>query len=278
MTPAPTIQRITTHTRWPIVRDIIGIIALLAFYVGMSAVTGLVVGDPVTATLVSAGITGLVLLVYRHSVTLRRTPTRDPVTTKARHTNPDPATWLLIAASIPITWLTAGIIADTVRRLTDSPNYTSALSQINNANVLVALALVIITAPISEEILMRGSVYPLLRRHTGFLASGLISAILFGILHANAVQMMTGVLLGMLTAVVYEMTGRLYLPIIVHIAYNFTALIIPPGVTTAIAQSAWSVPATLLGLTTTAACIYALWVRTPAFAGKITEQLRSTHP
>lgn len=278
MTSTPKPRRITAHTRWPVARDITGVIALLAFYVGASVGAGLIIDNPVTATLVSAGVTGVVLLAYRHSVTLRRTPTRDPVTTEARRTNPDPVTWLLIAVSVPVTWLTAGIIADTVRRITDSPNYTSALTQINNANVLVVLALVIIAAPVSEEILMRGSVYPLLRRHTGFLASGLISAILFGVLHANAVQMMTGVLLGMLTAVVYEMTGRLYLPIIVHVAYNLTALIIPPGVTAAVAQSAWSVPATLLGLAATAACIYALWTRTPAFAGRITEQLRSTHP
>jgi ABC-2 type transport system permease protein len=80
-------------------------------------------------------------------------------------------------------------------------------------------ALIIVVAPVVEEFLFRGLVFSGLRRSHGLLASAVLSAAIFAIVHppASAAPVF---LLGLLTAFAYERSGSLAAPVLVHAAFN----------------------------------------------------------
>jgi membrane protease YdiL (CAAX protease family)/uncharacterized RDD family membrane protein YckC len=89
--------------------------------------------------------------------------------------------------------------------------------------------LVVVAAPLSEEIFFRGFMYGGLRRRLAPWAAALISGLVFGMLHFTGGGTITVVppllLLGVLLALLYERTGSLWPPIILHAVNNGIALI-----------------------------------------------------
>src|SRR4051812_5941460 len=85
----------------------------------------------------------------------------------------------------------------------------------------------ILVAPFAEEFYFRGLLYPALQRRIGTLASVLITAVLFALMHASQLANSLGPVLilfsvGILLTVVRARTGSLAAPFLVHIAYNST--------------------------------------------------------
>ncbi|MCI5873101.1 MAG: CPBP family intramembrane metalloprotease [Clostridiales bacterium] len=79
--------------------------------------------------------------------------------------------------------------------------------------------------PIAEELLYRGVVFKRLRVFLGVWPAILLSAIIFGAVHANLVQFLYAGILGVLLAYLLQSTGKLYAPILGHIAANVAAVI-----------------------------------------------------
>ncbi len=79
--------------------------------------------------------------------------------------------------------------------------------------------------PIAEELLYRGVVFKRLRVFLGVWPAILLSAIIFGAVHANLVQFLYAGILGVLLAFLLQSTGKLYAPILGHIAANVAAVI-----------------------------------------------------
>lgn len=79
--------------------------------------------------------------------------------------------------------------------------------------------------PIAEELLFRGVVYKRLRLLCGKNPGIVLSALLFGIVHANLVQFFYAGVLGLLLAFLMEKTGYLYTAILGHIAANTIAVL-----------------------------------------------------
>lgn len=79
--------------------------------------------------------------------------------------------------------------------------------------------------PIAEELLFRGVVYKRLRLLLGVAPAIVLSALVFGILHANLVQFLYAGVLGLLLAFLVEKTGYLYTAILGHIAANIAAVL-----------------------------------------------------
>jgi membrane protease YdiL (CAAX protease family) len=98
-----------------------------------------------------------------------------------------------------------------------------------DAGVLAAIpvvALIVIVAPIAEEIFFRGMLFGGLRRRLATIPSAAISAIVFGALHAT-----TGIgavpplaIFGFMLALLYERTGSLVPGMIAHALNNALAL------------------------------------------------------
>ncbi len=93
--------------------------------------------------------------------------------------------------------------------------------------VPIQILLIVIAAPISEEICFRGMLFGGLRTRLPRLAAALISAIVFGGLHA-----LTGVsavppliVFGLVLALLYEKTGSIVPGIVLHMLNNSVALI-----------------------------------------------------
>lgn len=79
--------------------------------------------------------------------------------------------------------------------------------------------------PIAEELLYRGVVFKRLRLLFGVLPAILLSALIFGLMHGNIVQLLYAGILGLLLAYLMQSTGKLYAPILGHIAANVMAVV-----------------------------------------------------
>jgi membrane protease YdiL (CAAX protease family) len=93
--------------------------------------------------------------------------------------------------------------------------------------VPVQILLIVIAAPVSEEVCFRGMLYGGLREKLPRLAAALISGLIFGALHAvtgvSAVPPL--IVFGFLLSLLYERTGSIVPGIILHMLNNSVALL-----------------------------------------------------
>jgi membrane protease YdiL (CAAX protease family) len=93
-----------------------------------------------------------------------------------------------------------------------------------------AALLIVIAAPLSEEIFFRGFIFGGLRRRLPFVAAALISAAIFGVFHytgAGSLAVLPQLaFLGFALAWVYEQTGSIYPAIAIHVTNNLLAFIV----------------------------------------------------
>ncbi len=89
--------------------------------------------------------------------------------------------------------------------------------------VEIAIAVVLV-APIIEEVIFRGLLYGLLRRHVRPLLAMIAVGLLFGSVHDSPASFLPISLFGFLLCYLYEKTGRLSVPIIAHLIFNGIAL------------------------------------------------------
>jgi membrane protease YdiL (CAAX protease family) len=100
---------------------------------------------------------------------------------------------------------------DTVRALAESE---SVLVR----GLIVLLACVV--APVVEETLFRGFLYPALRQFTDTPFAALFTAILFGAVHGSLAALIPLSLLGLILVAAYEWSRGIALPIAIHALFN----------------------------------------------------------
>ncbi|MGH4000445.1 MAG: lysostaphin resistance A-like protein, partial [Pseudonocardiaceae bacterium] len=113
-----------------------------------------------------------------------------------------------------------GAIADAAG-LTYSGGHGSSLPAV------VGVTFTLLVAPVAEEALMRGLMYPLLRRFVPPLPALVLVTLCFAGLHANVRQSIATIGLGLLLALVYEYTRRLSPVVALHAFFNVLALLVP---------------------------------------------------
>lgn len=93
-----------------------------------------------------------------------------------------------------------------------------------NTLLLVTGALVVIVvAPVCEELFFRGFLYRVLRLRTGFLVAGVVDGLIFGLVHASSTSLAALPILAFLGFVfcyVYERTDTLFATIALHALNN----------------------------------------------------------
>jgi uncharacterized protein len=91
----------------------------------------------------------------------------------------------------------------------------------------VQVLLIVIAAPISEELLFRGLIFGGMRKHMPRIAAALVAGLIFGALHAltglSAVPPL--VVFGVILCLLYEKTGSIVPGIVLHMLNNSVALI-----------------------------------------------------
>lgn len=93
------------------------------------------------------------------------------------------------------------------------------------ALVLMAVAAVLV-APVCEEIVFRGFLYPAVKRFTGTWPAAIFSALVFAAAHANLPALLPLFLFGLVLVFLYEKTGSLWAPVAVHFCFNGSTVLI----------------------------------------------------
>ncbi len=95
------------------------------------------------------------------------------------------------------------------------------LAQTTDRKMIVALIVVsVISAPVAEEFIFRGYVYPVVKRFTERGFATLFSAAFFAVVHMNLMVLPILFLFGIMMVLVYEHTGSIWAPILCHMVFN----------------------------------------------------------
>ncbi|MBS4024894.1 MAG: CPBP family intramembrane metalloprotease [Clostridia bacterium] len=88
-------------------------------------------------------------------------------------------------------------------------------------------------APLGEEFLFRGFIYPVFRKRTGVVAAIILSSIIFASLHFDLIRFIPLAAGGAGLAWLYERSGSLITPVVAHAVWNtiMTGMIIAAGIT-----------------------------------------------
>ena len=116
-----------------------------------------------------------------------------------------------------------GFILDALPGMSDT--YQEHMSPLLE-NDLSTILLVVIIAPILEELIFRGLILSLSRKFLPFLAADIIQAGLFGIYHMNLVKGIYAFVLGLFIGYLVKCTGSVIYGICFHVVFNLTGLLI----------------------------------------------------
>lgn len=94
---------------------------------------------------------------------------------------------------------------------------------------LMAFAAIVV-APLCEEIVFRGYLYPVMKKFSGPWVAGVCSALIFAAAHGSLVALLPLFVFGCVLVFIYEKTGSLWAPIAVHFCFNGATVIIQMAV------------------------------------------------
>ncbi|MEW9503270.1 CPBP family intramembrane glutamic endopeptidase [Jeotgalibacillus marinus] len=86
--------------------------------------------------------------------------------------------------------------------------------------VPIAAFAIAVLGPILEEIVFRGVIFGWLYRKYNFFISGMLSALIFGVIHMDFTHILMYTAMGFAFAFLYAHTKRIIVPIIAHISIN----------------------------------------------------------
>lgn len=93
-------------------------------------------------------------------------------------------------------------------------------------NFWLTFAVSVVLAPIIEEIVFRGVLFPAIKRRYGLMAGVMVSSLVFTLVHINPVQMISVLPLGIYLAIMYHRTGSIYPGMALHATWNLMVLLI----------------------------------------------------
>jgi len=90
---------------------------------------------------------------------------------------------------------------------------------------LMAFAAVI-AAPLCEEVVFRGYLYPVLKKFSGIIPAAICSALVFAAAHGNLTALLPLFIFGGVLIFLYEKTGSLWAPIAAHFCFNGSTVVL----------------------------------------------------
>lgn len=90
---------------------------------------------------------------------------------------------------------------------------------------IAVLAMAVIVAPVAEEMIFRGYLYPVGKRYIGSFLSAILTAALFAVLHGHAASIPALFTLALCLALSYERSGSLLVPMIMHAVFNTVSIV-----------------------------------------------------
>ena len=96
-----------------------------------------------------------------------------------------------------------------------------AFEESDDPVILILLTVMaVIVAPVTEEIIFRGYLYPVARRYAGRIAAMLATSLIFAAVHYNAVGMIPLAFLSLIMTLAFERSGSIWMPIGIHMLFN----------------------------------------------------------
>lgn len=112
-------------------------------------------------------------------------------------------------------WLQGGLGGDGKQEV------VKAFAEIEDPLTLgLMVVMAVVVAPLTEEILFRGYVYPVAKRFIGRWAALIFGALIFAAIHNNAQALIPLFVLAVLLTLAYEFTGSIWAPIGIHALFN----------------------------------------------------------
>lgn len=90
---------------------------------------------------------------------------------------------------------------------------------------LIIIISACVVAPLAEEVIFRGYIYPVLKRFTEPIFAAIIVSLIFAIIHHNVAALAPLATLSILLIVSYELTASLWVPIAIHSLFNAVNLL-----------------------------------------------------
>ncbi len=161
--------------------------------------------------------------------------------------------WLLLAAPacVAAVWITGALInlagyQELMKQLGMDPlqHSVKVFKDSPKPEILGLMALAaVVVAPVCEEIIFRGYLYPAAKRFAGRWVAFFASAAVFAMAHGTLPQLPMLFLLGLTLALSYELTGSIWAPIAIHFCNNaFTVLILAGLRISGVEIPAWLCP------------------------------------
>jgi membrane protease YdiL (CAAX protease family) len=131
---------------------------------------------------------------------------------------------LAVGIFLPVGWGLMNISVIVMQKFGIEPSLQLAMQALKNSSSpmeLIAMGIAtIILAPIAEETLFRGVLYPVIKQH-GFPRAALWgTSLVFALIHRNVATFVPLLLLALLLVWLYEKTDNLLAPIAAHATFN----------------------------------------------------------
>ena len=94
------------------------------------------------------------------------------------------------------------------------------LQNVNYGNIATIIITACIVAPITEELIFRGMMYPLLKKGMGVLWGCIISSLIFSFIHYNILSFSVLFVFSCCLTYIYERSNSIAVPIISHSIFN----------------------------------------------------------
>ncbi len=131
---------------------------------------------------------------------------------------------LAVGLYLPIGWGLMNLSVTVMENLGIEPSLQLAMQALRNASSgieLFAMGIAtIILAPIAEESLFRGVLYPVIKQHVSPRAALWGTSVLFALIHRNVATFIPLLLLALLLVWLYEKTDNLLASIAAHATFN----------------------------------------------------------
>ena len=146
-----------------------------------------------------------------------------------------PAAGYLLVLAIPFLLDKAGLF-QWIEHATNAPAEQSIVSVLRHSSDIPLITVICfsaaIAAPLVEELIFRGYLYPIMKKYTGVWFALITTSLLFGIIHVSLVPFIPLAIFGAVLVLLYEYTGSIWTPIIAHCIFNTATLIniLYPGI------------------------------------------------
>lgn len=196
--------------------------AAVAVYLSLGTFAVRLIGEPIVAT----AVLGMLVVVLVGSMRIQR----PRWLAHAPGPRPRPEIprfgWTVLGCAV-LAFLAGQSLALWIYVTAGSAGFDASNQTRHAAGALATLLLTLVAAPAGEEFLFRGLIYPLLRKRVSIRVSTLVTAVVFGLVHGNAVQFTSTLPLAMILALVYEHTRVLWPCVLLHLGFNLAAALVP---------------------------------------------------